>query len=662
MSELSDAMLIGLLEAAPDSIIVVGADGRIALVNAQTVRLFEYAQDELIGQPIEILVPENARSTHPTHRRGYWADPRPRPMGAGTPLTGRRKNGNEFPAEISLSSVNAGPDTFVIAAVRDVSDRLRVEAKFRGLLEAAPDAIVGAAADGSIALVNAQTERLFGYRRDELIGQKIEVLVPEDVRARHPDLRHRYFADPRPRPMGAGSPLRARRKDGSEFPAEVSLSALETEDGVIVSAAIRDVTERVEAQAQRLRLEAEAQRLVAAAERERLEAQLHQSRRLESLGQLAGGVAHDFNNLLAVMLNYTSFVTEQVQEAAAADPDSHWTQAATDLQQVLRAGTRATELTHQLLTFGRREVVRPQVLDLNGVIREVEQLLRRALGEHIQLHVELDEDLCPVLADPGQIEQILMNLAVNARDAMPDGGTLTIHTTNHRVTTPTDAASRPAPPPGRYVRVRVADTGTGIPTEVLDRVFEPFFTTKEAGKGTGLGLATVYGIITQAGGFVTINTAPGAGTAFITLFPVTDETPAVLEKPAPAPAQQHGRATVLVVEDEEALREVTKRILTRNEYQVLTAGNGPEAIKVAEDFPHHIDLLLTDVIMPFMNGRELAEQITATRPGLRVAYMSGYAEPFVIGDDALDRDTVLITKPFTRAELLSRIGEVLNQG
>ncbi|MFD0521905.1 PAS domain S-box protein [Paractinoplanes durhamensis] len=421
MSELSDAVLIGLLEAAPDSIIGVGTDGRIALVNAQTVVLFGYTQAELLGQHIETLIPESSRPMHPMHRRDYLADPRPRPMGAGEPLAGRRKDGSEFPAEISLSTVDAGPRTLVIAAVRDVSERVRVEAKFRGLLEAAPDAIVGVSADGCITLVNAQTERLFGYRRDELMGQQIEMLVPEDVRAGHPQLRNRYFADLQPRPMGAGSPLRARRKDGSEFPAEVSLSALETEDGLIVSAAIRDVTERVEAQAQRLRLEAEAQRLAAVAERERLEAQLHQSRRLESLGQLAGGVAHDFNNLLAVMLNYTSFVAEQVQDAAGADTRGPWAQAAADLQQVLRAGNRATELTHQLLAFGRREVIRPRVLDLNGVIREVEQLLRRALGEHIQLHVELDEGMRPVLADPGQVEQVLMNLAVNARDAMPDG-------------------------------------------------------------------------------------------------------------------------------------------------------------------------------------------------------------------------------------------------
>ncbi|MEU8241656.1 PAS domain S-box protein [Actinoplanes missouriensis] len=658
MSNPSDAVAIGLLEAAPDAIIGVHRDGCIAVVNAQTVRLFGFDRAELIGRPIELLIPERFRPRHPGHRRDYLQDLRPRPMGAGAPLAARRKDGSEFPAEISLSALPA--QDMVVAAVRDVSDRVRREAKFQGLLEAAPDAIVGVAADGRISLVNAQAERLFGYQRSELLGEPIEVLVPPAGRPGHPEKRQRYFADPQPRPMGSGRPLAACRKDGSEFPAEISLSAFETEDGVIVSAAIRDVSERIEAQAERQRLEAEGERLVAAAERERLEAQLQQSQRLESLGQLAGGVAHDFNNLLAVMLNYTGFVAEQIQEAADADPGSAWPQAGRDLQQVLRAGQRATELTHQLLAFGRREIVRPRVLDLNVVIREVEQLLLRTLGEHIRLEAELEPELWPVLADPGQIEQVLVNLAVNARDAMPGGGTLTLHTGNVEVTADDDAETRPSVAPGRYAELRVGDTGTGIPPDVLERVFEPFYTTKAPGQGTGLGLATVYGIVTQAGGTADLRSTVGAGTVFTVLLPVTDEQPAVPALVAPPQQLKHGGETILLVEDEAALRAVTVRILTRNGYRVIPAGSGPEALHIAEDPESEFDLLLTDVIMPLLHGHELAERIRRLRPGVPVVYMSGYAQPFITGSSTLDASTILITKPFTQSDLLQHLRAALD--
>ncbi|MEN3304143.1 MAG: hypothetical protein V7603_345 [Micromonosporaceae bacterium] len=639
----------GLLEAAPDAIVGVNRHGRIELVNAQAERLFGYARDELLGQPVEMLVPEYARGLHPGHRRRYSAQPQPRPMGAGMQLAGRRKDGSQFPAEISLSAIQTEDGVLVSAAIRDVSERTRAEVKVRGLLEAAPDAIVGVTPDGAITLVNAQAERLFGYHRDELLGQPIEILVPDRVRQQHPAHRSGYFAHPQPRPMGAGMQLAARRKDGTEFPAEISLSALDTEDGPVVSAAIRDVTERLEVQAER-------ERLKTAAERERLEAQLHQSQRLESLGQLAGGVAHDFNNLLAVMLNYTTFIAEEITNAAAQDGE-RWRQVCHDIAQVQRAGERATELTHQLLAFGRREVVRPQVLNLNTVVAEIDTLLRRTLGEHIQLHTTLTPDLWPVLADPGQLEQVLVNLAVNARDAMSDGGTLSIDTTNLTIDGTTSA--HPSLPAGRHVKLRVADTGTGMPPEIAERVFEPFFTTKPKGEGSGLGLATVYGIITQAGGHAQIRSSPGAGTAFTALLPATDRQPHSITQPTRR-HRGHGGETILVVEDEPALREVTRRILTRNGYHVLTAGNGPEALKTAEHTTEQIHLLLTDVIMPHMLGKELATTIRDLRPNIRVLYMSGYAQPVLASQGTLDPGVTLVEKPFSEPTLLDKIRDTLD--
>jgi PAS domain S-box-containing protein len=648
----AEAKFRGLLEAAPDAIVGVTPDGTIALVNAQVERLFGYHRDELLGQLVEVLVPGYARDRHPAHRDSYLHDPAPRPMGAGMPLAGRRKDGSQFPAEISLSSIDTEDGKLVSAAIRDVSDRVRAEAKFRGLLEAAPDAIVGVAPDGLITLVNAQAERLFGYHRDELLGQPIEILVPDRVRSLHPGRRTGYFNDPQPRPMGAGMQLAARRKDGTEFPAEISLSAMDTEDGPMVSAAIRDVTDRLEAQAER-------ERLKTAAERERLEAQLHQAQRLESLGQLAGGVAHDFNNLLAVMLNYATFVAEEINDAVAAD-GGRWRQVGHDILQIQRAGERATELTHQLLAFGRREVVRPQVLNLNTVVSEIEALLHRTLGEHIQLHAALTGDLWPVLADPGQLEQVLVNFAVNARDAMPDGGTLSIHTTNITIEDATTTRRGSSLRAGRHVKLRVADTGTGIPADIVERVFEPFFTTKPKGEGTGLGLATVYGIITQAGGHVEITSAPGAGTAFTILLPATDQQPTATEQPVTAIVHSGGGETILVVEDEEALREVTRRILARNGYQVLTAHSGPEALKTAAHATDPIHLLLTDVIMPHMLGKELATKIRDLDPNTRVLYMSGYAQPVLASQGTLDLGVILVEKPFSEPDLLERVRTVLD--
>jgi PAS domain S-box-containing protein len=650
-TESTDARFQGLLDAAPDAIVGVDRTGRIMLVNGQAERLFGYARAELIGQLVETLVPDSVRAIHPSRRGGYVSDPKPRPMGAGMELAGRRKDGTEFPAEISLNAVETSDGLMVAAAVRDVTDRKRADAKFRGLLEAAPDAIVGVGRDGEIALVNAQTERLFGYTRAELIGLPVEILVPEAARAVHPSRRATYFAAPVPRPMGAEMQLAGRRKDGTEFPAEISLSAIETEDGLLVSAAIRDVTERMEVQAERERLKAQA-------ERERMERQLHQSQRLESLGQLAGGVAHDFNNLLAVIANYASFVGEEIRAQAEGDPE-HWEPVLNDVTEIERAAERATRLTHQLLAFGRREVVQPVVLNLDDVVRDVDRLLQRTLGEHIELVTELAEGLWTVLVDPGQLEQVLVNLAVNARDAMRAGGSLLLQTSNV-IVDEEYVARRPDLTPGRHVRLRVSDTGSGMEPEVIERAFEPFFTTKPKGEGSGLGLATVYGIVTQAGGDTSIYSEIGVGTTISVMFPASADAPAAAVGEVKA-MEKPGGATVLVVEDEDAMREVTRRILARNGYEVIVAAGGREAIAAANAHEANIDLLITDVIMPHMLGKEVAENITVLRPRARVLYMSGYAQPILASQGTLDPGVTLIEKPFSEQLLLAKVREVLDQ-
>jgi PAS domain S-box-containing protein len=514
-----------------------------------------------------------------------------------------------------------------------------------GLLEGAPDAVVCVDGNGRIALVNAQAERLFRYRRQELIGEPAEMLVPDAVRAAHPEHRGRYMADPKPRPMGARSELHGRRRDGSTFPAEISLSAVETDDGILVMAAVRDVTERLE-------LRAEHERLRLQIEQDRVEAQLHQEQRMASLGQLAGGVAHDFNNLLSVISNYAAFVSEE----AAKDPgQASWQSVRDDIGQIVRAAERAAELTHQLLAFARHDAVELRPLNLNQVITDVEQLLSRTLGEHVVLKTDLSPGLCMVLADPGRIEQVLVNLAVNARDAMPAGGTLTVTTATADIDAahPAGAAGLS---PGRYGRIGISDTGTGMTREVLDRAFEPFFTTKGNGKGTGLGLATVYGIIAQARGYVQVDSEPGVGTTFTVLLPASQETVA---EAAPVEAAHAGAwETVLLVEDEPAIRAVTSRILSRNGYRVITAVDGAQAVDLASG-RNDIDVLLTDVVMPGMTGKETAKRTQALRPGVKVLFMSGYTQGLLETQGVVAADVNLIEKPFTEQSLLTKLRQVI---
>jgi hypothetical protein len=385
---------------------------------------------------------------------------------------------------------------------------------------------------------------------------------------------------------------------------------------------------------------------------------LQQAQRLENLGQLAGGIAHDFNNLLAVIINYVTFVAEELDVATDSDWARRWETARGDVGQIKLAAERAARLTHQLLAFARREVVRPQVLDLDQVISGVEEMLVRTIGEHVELVFSPGGDLCPVMADPGQLEQVLVNLAVNARDAMPGGGTLTIDTTNITVDDETIAGGSKAQL-GPNVRLRVSDSGTGMPADVAAHAFEPFFTTKPEGAGTGLGLATVYGIIAQAGGHIQIYSEPGAGTTFSIVLPVTAEAAAAVPDHVPYQRSPKGE-TVLVVEDEDALREVARRIFARNGYHVITASGGPEAIELARGFPGDIHLLVTDVIMPQMLGKEVSEKIRAIKPDVEVLFMSGYARRVLTSQGMLEPRVALVEKPFSEVDLMDMAAQVLD--
>ncbi|HEX7059635.1 MAG TPA: PAS domain S-box protein [Solirubrobacterales bacterium] len=504
---------------------------------------------------------------------------------------------------------------------------------FEQFLEFVPDAIVGVDREGKMVLVNGQAEKLFGYRRKEMIGQVVEVLVPGRFRGVHPTHRENYFEEPRTRPMGAGIELFAVRKDGTEFPVEISISSIEIDGGAITTAAVRDISERAESEREKA-----------------LQQQLDRARRLESVGQLAGGIAHDFNNILGVIMNYAEFVADEL------DGDS---QAHQDVEEIRRAAERAAALTRQLLIFSRREVVKPEVLDLNELIAELEKLLRRALGERVELEVHAAEALWAIEADPGQIEQVLVNLAVNARDAMPEGGRLIIEVENAELDEDY-TYMHPDTQPGSYVRLKVSDTGIGMSTETVERVFEPFFTTKS--DGTGLGLATVYGIVTGSGGRIDVYSEPDVGTTVKIHLPATSAAPRPSEPDARAQPAGEGEA-VLVVEDEADVRRMAERILTKGGYSVIGTTSGLEAIELLKRESRQVDLLLTDVIMPELLGTELVEQARAIRPELPVVYMSGYSHE-VLAPQALTENggSAFIEKPFSARELLETVRELLDGG
>jgi PAS domain S-box-containing protein len=505
--------------------------------------------------------------------------------------------------------------------------RREVEARSQlaAIAEASADAILGMTVDGVVTSWNGGAERIFGYSRQEVIGNSISVIGPPGRSYRLAEVLERIRAGQVVTEVEA----KCMRKDNVVIDVAYTLSPIRDGHGTVTGAAAvaHDVTERNRAEA----------------DRRAMEHRLHQSERLESLGQLASGIAHDFNNLLAAIMNYAAFAEQTTEK-----PDVR-----ADVQQIQAAAARAARLTRQLLTFARREPAKPKPLDLNAILEDIQNLLSRSIGAHIELTVQLAAGLPAVEADRGQVEQVLLNLAINARDAMPDGGVLTIGTGLAELDQ-AYADSHPGARPGRYVELTVADTGTGIGPDVMSHIFDPFFTTKPEDQGTGLGLSTVYGIITQAGGSISVDSAEGAGTTFRLYFPAAPEPEAAAAEPAAAYATGGGQ-TILVVDDEPAVLAATSRILRQNGYATLEAGSYEQAIALAA--AHQFQLLLTDSVMPHMSGATLADRISELRPGLPVVYMSGYNAASL--SPAGGKHAARIQKPFTSQILLQAVDQAL---
>src|SRR5579863_2450459 len=629
------------LEFIPDAIVAVDQSGTIIHVNSQTLQMFGYGRDELIGQKIETLVPERHRAQHHGHRQEFAKRPKIRSMGAGLDLRGKRRDGSEFPVEISLSPVQTEQGMLVLSAIRDVSDRKRMEDELRrahhelsertdrelwesrsrlaAIVDSSEDAIVGKDLDGIVTSWNKGAEHMYGYAAQEIIGKSISILTPRQRPDEIPSILEKIK-------RGEGlvhyETLRVA-KDGRVLQVSVSISPIRDSSGRVMgaSAITRDITAQ-----------------------KRSEDQLRQAQKMEAVGRLAGGVAHDFNNILGIITACTELFHGQTKPEEISEL----------VENISTAARRGATLTRQLLSFSRKQATQPIVFDLSERVREVSKLVRPLMGDDVEVLVQAKSPSTLVETDPGQFDQIVMNLAVNARDAMPHGGKLIFETSSvqfdHEF-----VKQHPQVAAGKYIQLSVSDTGIGMDEATVTRIFEPFFTTKEVGKGTGLGLATVYGIVRQAGGYIWVYSEPNRGTTFKLYLPSAEHKVGLAREPeaeeAVLPSQ--GQA-ILLVEDDKIMRGLTRKMLEGHGYSVIEAEDGQSALRVAES-GSRIDLVLTDVVMRGLSGPELGSRLASINPAVKILYMSGYSGELFERDGGSLPNASLLEKPFSRRALLTAV-------
>jgi len=624
-----------LVDASPLPIVALDLQGRITLWNGAAERVFGWRSDEVFGM-VNPAVPEESR--------GDFRALAERVVGeggfSGVEVRLRRKDGALRDVMLSTAPLRdeGGSLAGIMSILADITERKRMEEalrdseeRYRRLVDGSPEMIFVVSED-RIVYMNETGVRLLGASSaDEVTGKPVMEIV-------HPDSRDAAAQRMR-QVVGEGRPMslteqRYVRLDGSVLEVEATGVPILHHGQPAAQVFARDLTRRKETE--------EALH--------RSQEQFRQAQKMEAVGRLAGGVAHDFNNLLTAIRGYADLLLMQLDDGFPLR---------NEVEEIQRAADRAADLTHQLLAFSRKQVLQPKVLDLNAVVSDMDKMLRRLIGEDVDLITVLRPDLGTVKVDPGQIEQVIMNLAVNARDAMPAGGKITVETANVALS-PEYASFHTAVRPGPHVMLTVTDTGTGMDDATKQRLFEPFFTTKELGKGTGLGLSTVYGIVKQSSGSIWVYSEPGRGTSFKIYFPRHEaEAPhRGADRPGSAP---RGKETILLVEDEPVVRLLAAELMRKNGYQVLESGDGAEALRLIDDRRCFIDLMLTDVVMPGIGGRQLVEQLPGFLAGMKVLYMSGYPDEAIGRHGFLEPGTPFLQKPFTADGLLRKIREILDE-
>ena len=632
----SEARHRRIIETTSEGVWLLDAERRTLFVNRRMAEIVGRTPQEMIGCPALSFA---AEGTTEMMKNAYVAIRDGVAARVETPL--RRKDGSTCWVSVAGSPLydEDGGYEGALAMVTDITasrEAVELRARLAAIVESSNDAILSESLDGTILSWNDGAERLYGYTREEAVGRPATMLVMPS----HEEEVAGMLAQ-----IASGNPFQhvdttQRRKDGSLVEVSVTMSPIRSSDGAIVgaSAIAHDVTEQRRAE--------RAERSLRDAEE-----RLRQAQKLEALGQLAGGVAHDFNNLLSVILGYTSILLDDLPDR---DP------ARADVTEIHDAGVRASDLTRQLLAFSRKQILQPRVIEVDALLARNERMLRRLLGEDVELVLVDSPARKTVRADPGQLEQVIMNLAVNARDAMPSGGRLMIE--SGLTTLDEREASRMGVERGDYVTIAMTDTGMGVEEAIRGRIFEPFFTTKEKGKGTGLGLATVFGIVKQSAGHVEIESVVGSGTTFRVFLPSTSEVPETLSAgdAGDLPTARAGE-TVLLVEDDHRVRALAQNVLRRAGYRVLDAANAGEAILVCEQHGT-IDVMVTDVVMPRMSGHQLAVRLRATRPSMKVLYVSGYTDDTVLHHGVECGQLAFLAKPFTPTALTNKVREVLDEG